>query len=89
VAFIRQQVSEVNGVTQVVDTVKGAAGSEDATLMMARVQEQGGKASYMVFGTQLSAGHHNEKFDFDEKVMELAVITLARLALNFPWQRGV
>lgn len=89
VEFIHQQALEVNGVSEVVDTVKGAAGSEDATLMMARVQEQGGKASYMVFGTELSAGHHNEKFDFDEQVMEIAVATLARLALNFPWQRGV
>ena len=43
----------------------------------------------MVFGTQLSAGHHNEQFDFDELVMEVAVNTLVRLALNFPWQRGV
>jgi aminobenzoyl-glutamate utilization protein A len=37
----------------------------------------------------LNAGHHNEKFDFDESVMEVAVCTLARLALNFPWQQGV
>jgi metal-dependent amidase/aminoacylase/carboxypeptidase family protein len=36
---------------------------------MARVQQNGGLASYMVFGTDLSAGHHNEKFDFDEQVM--------------------
>ncbi|PLL66015.1 hypothetical protein CWN76_29130, partial [Klebsiella quasipneumoniae] len=46
-------------------------------------------ASYMIFGTELSAGHHNEKFDFDESVMTVAVDTLARVALNFPWQRGV
>lgn len=38
----------------------------------------------MIFGTELSAGHHNEKFDFDENVMTLAVETLARVALNFP-----
>lgn len=57
--------------------------------MMARVQERGGLASYMIFGTELSAGHHNEKFDFDENVMTLAVETLARVALNFHWQRGV
>lgn len=43
----------------------------------------------MIFGTELSAGHHNEKFDFDESVMAVAVETLARVALNFPWQRGV
>ncbi|HIB5902383.1 peptidase M20, partial [Klebsiella pneumoniae] len=50
---------------------------------------RGGLASYMIFGTELSAGHHNEKFDFDESVMAVAVETLARVALNFPWQRGV
>ena len=54
-----------------------------------QVQARGGLASYMIFGTELSAGHHNEKFDFDESVMAVAVETLARVALNFPWQRGV
>ena len=72
------------GVEQAIDKVKAPAGSEDATLMMARVQENGGMASYMVFGTDLSAGHHNEKFDFDERVMTVAIETLARTALNFP-----
>jgi aminobenzoyl-glutamate utilization protein A len=38
----------------------------------------------MVFGTELSAGHHNEQFDFDENVMAIAVETLALAALNFP-----
>lgn len=72
-----------------IDKVKAPAGSEDATLMMAHVQQNGGMASYMVFGTELSAGHHNEKFDFDEQVMTVAIETLARTALNFPWTRGV
>jgi len=79
----------VPGVTHAIDKVKAPAGSEDATLMMARVQQNGGMASYMVFGTELSAGHHNEKFDFDEQVMNVAIETLARTALNFPWTRGV
>lgn len=52
--------------------------------MMARVQQHQGQASYVVFGTQLAAGHHNEKFDFDEQVLAIAVETLARTALNFP-----
>ena len=42
----------------------------------------------MIFGTELSAGHHNEKFDFDESVMAVAVETLARVALNFPGSGG-
>ncbi len=48
--------------------------------MMARVRARGGLASYMIFGTELSAGHHNEKFDFDESVMTVAVDTRARRA---------
>lgn len=89
VDYLRQQTAQVPGVKQAVDRIAAPSGSEDATLMMARVQERGGLASYMIFGTELSAGHHNEKFDFDENVMTLAVETLARVALNFPWQRGV
>lgn len=89
VAYLREQASQVPGVEQAIDRVAAPAGSEDATLMMARVQERQGLASYMVFGTELSAGHHNEKFDFDEQVMAMAVETLARVALAFPWQKGV
>lgn len=89
VNYLREQANQVPGIEQAIDKVKAPAGSEDATLMMARVQQNGGLASYMVFGTDLSAGHHNEKFDFDEQVMSVAIETLARTALNFPWTRGV
>ncbi len=77
------------GVNQAIERVEAPAGSEDATLMMARVQQHQGQASYVVFGTQLAAGHHNEKFDFDEQVLAIAVETLARTALNFSWTRGI
>ncbi|MCR1340783.1 M20/M25/M40 family metallo-hydrolase, partial [Enterobacter sp. BT223] len=89
VDYLREQAGQVSGVVHAIDNVKAPAGSEDATLMMARVQQNGGMASYMVFGTNLSAGHHNEKFDFDEQIMAVAIETLARTALNFPWTRGV
>lgn len=89
VNYLREQAAQVPGVEQAIDRIAAPAGSEDATLMMARVQEQNGLASYMIFGTELSAGHHNERFDFDENVMAMAVETLALTALNFPWQRGV
>lgn len=89
VNYLREQASQVDGVRQAIDKVKAPAGSENATLMMARVQQNDGIASYMVFGTDLSAGHHNEKFDFDERIMTVAINTLARTALNFPWARGV
>ena len=89
VAWLQSQAAQVPGVNQAIERVEAPAGSEDATLMMARVQQHQGQASYMVFGTQLAAGHHNEKFDFDEQVLAIAVETLARTALNFPWTRGI
>lgn len=48
-------------------------GSEDATFFMERVKEGGGKAVYMILGTDIVAGHHNEFFDFDEDVLELGL----------------
>lgn len=47
-------------------------GSEDATILAKRVQNQGGKAIYFVVGADLQAGHHQAKFDFDEKQLATA-----------------
>lgn len=84
VDFIHQQAVSLGEFTSVIDNLPEAAGSEDATYMMERVKVQGKQASYVIFGTDLSAGHHNEKFDFDENIMAVAVKTLATLALNLP-----
>lgn len=84
VDYIHRQAQNIPELTSVVDRDKQASGSEDATYMMERVKALGGQASYVIFGTELSAGHHNEKFDFDEQVMTVAVKTLASLALNLP-----
>lgn len=70
--------------TSIVKNRHQAAGSEDATYFMERVKERGGQATYMIFGTDLSAGHHNERFDFDENVMITAVKTLSTIALHLP-----
>ena len=82
VRYIRRQAAQIPELTSLVDTRGAAAGSEDATYMMERVKQHGGQASYIIFGTELSAGHHNEKFDFNEQVMAVAVKTLAAIALN-------
>lgn len=42
---------------------------DDATFMMRRVQERGGKAAYVVLGTELPGGHHTPYFDFNEEVL--------------------
>lgn len=58
------------------------SGSEDATYFMERVKNRGGLATYTIIGSPLAAGHHNERFDYDEKVLSIAVDVLARTAFE-------
>lgn len=57
-------------------------GSEDATFFMEKVQQNGGQATYCVFGTELAAGHHNEKFDINEDTLLPAVEILYQSAVK-------
>lgn len=43
--------------------------SEDIARMMNFVEKNGGETVHMLYGSDLAAGHHNEKFDFDEKTL--------------------
>jgi aminobenzoyl-glutamate utilization protein A len=81
IPYIHAQAEQVPGVTHIMD-LHPTSGSEDATYMMERVQQLGGLASYLIFGTTLAAGHHHERFDIDEEVMKIAVSTLFLCALN-------
>lgn len=58
-------------------------GSEDCAYFMERVQSYGGQAIYMMLGSELKAGHHSSKFDFDEKVLAESAGTMAHLAQKF------
>jgi len=53
--------------------------SEDATAYMNDVQQHGGKATYIIVASPLKAPHHHPEFDYDEKVLAVAVSTFARL----------
>ncbi|MBS0994133.1 amidohydrolase [Gluconobacter cerinus] len=53
-------------------------GGDDATFMMQRVQDRGGKAGYCLFGSDIAAPHHASLFDFDETVLQTAVTVLSR-----------
>mgnify|MGYP000321240406 CR=1 FL=1 len=48
-------------------------GSEDATVLMRRVQETGGKAAYVCVGTDHPGGHHTATFDVDEPSLAVGV----------------
>jgi aminobenzoyl-glutamate utilization protein A len=71
VARLRKYAEQSNIFTELVDAAN-IGGSEDCTYFMERVQQRGGKAAYISIGTELSAGHHDFFFDFNEDVMAKA-----------------
>lgn len=50
--------------------------SEDVTYMMNEVEKYNGKSLHFIFGADLKAGHHNDRFDFNEEAMYMAFDTL-------------
>lgn len=50
---------------------RSIGGSEDASLMVRRVQAHGGKALYFAVGANQPAGHHKAKFDIDEEALTI------------------
>lgn len=58
-------------------------GSEDCSYFMERVQQKGGRAAYLMYGTEIAAGHHNSCFDFDESCLYKAVAMLTQLAVAY------
>lgn len=67
-------------IEQVAVTSEASSGSEDATFFMEAVQNQGGRATYCIFGTDLAAGHHHEQFDINENTLLPAVEILYEVA---------
>ncbi|OIQ52405.1 Indole-3-acetyl-aspartic acid hydrolase [Pseudodesulfovibrio hydrargyri] len=57
-------------------------GSEDFALMLAEVQHQGGLGTYLMLGSDLAAGHHNARFDFDERCLAPGAALFARCVLG-------
>ena len=56
---------------------------KDCSYFMERVQQNGGRAAYLMYGTEIAAGHHNSCFDFDEKCLYKAVAMLTELAIAY------
>lgn len=53
---------------------------EDYAHFMSTVQKAGGQSGYMMIGTDLAAGHHNQCFDFDEACLSTGVDMFLRCA---------
>ncbi|PKG23800.1 amidohydrolase [Niallia nealsonii] len=78
--LVVEEAKKVQGFTKFQLESNSNLGSEDATFMMRRVQEYGGKATYMIIGSPLPAPHHHHRFDIDEKVLPMSVELLTRIA---------
>lgn len=78
-----EKIAEKTGIYRRVDRYRPMGASEDCTLFLRRVTELGGKASYLMFGADLKAVHHNPKFDFDESVLAESAAFLAVLAERY------
>ncbi|WP_010192445.1 amidohydrolase [Bacillus sp. m3-13] len=70
--FLDDATKSSKRVKKVTETLPLKA-SEDAAYMLNHVRDRGGKATYFIFGTPLAAGHHHPLFDYDEKVLDVAL----------------
>jgi aminobenzoyl-glutamate utilization protein A len=57
--------------------------SEDFTELLEAIQQTGGQGAYIQLGAERAAGHHSERFDFDESALPLGLELLARIALDY------
>ena len=57
-------------------------GSDDATLMIRRVQSQGGRAGYFLVGAGLEASHEHAAVDFDERYLVTLYDIFANLVIG-------
>jgi aminobenzoyl-glutamate utilization protein A len=76
VDVVETVAADIDGVDSVVRHAD-LGGSEDATSLMRRVQNQGGKASFVCVGTDHPGGHHTATFDVDERSLPIGVDLLA------------
>ncbi len=66
-----------------ISMIKDFGAGEDYAHMLSEVQANGGLGTYIQVGIDRTAGHHNDKFDFDESALvngtELAARTIAKI----------
>ena len=79
--LVAEKAKDVEGIEKIAPRIS-LGGSEDVSWMMRAVQKSGGKAVYFVLGSDIAAGHHNEFFDLDEKVLDYGPRLFEALALS-------
>ncbi|WP_233274823.1 amidohydrolase [Haladaptatus cibarius] len=77
ITAVSDAAATVKGVTNVSKRERFGA-SEDASFLIQRVQENGGKATYVGIGSDHPNGHHTPNFDIDETSVRIAVDVLLK-----------
>jgi aminobenzoyl-glutamate utilization protein A len=57
--------------------------TEDFAVLLEAIQRSGGQGAYIQLGADRAAGHHTDRFDFDESVLPPGLELLARIALDY------
>lgn len=79
VKTVTEEATSMNTFTSI-KYIGTISGSEDASLLIKRVQECGGQGTYMIIGMDLPAPHHNSEFDIGEKNLDQTVELLYKIA---------
>lgn len=77
---LKKVATEMGMFTEIIDYIDFGA-TEDFSHLMTVVQEKGGLGTYFMLGSDLSAGHHSDRFDFDESVLSVGVELMVKTAL--------
>lgn len=77
IAAVTEAATGLDSVTNVHER-RDLGGSEDASYLIRRVQENGGKATYVGVGASNPHGHHTARFDFDERAIDIGVSVITK-----------
>ena len=78
-----EEIAKASGQYKEIIDYMDMGGSEDCAYFMERVQANGGRALYMMYGAIIAAGHHNSHFDFNEACLWKAAGLLSNLAIAY------
>lgn len=82
IQIAREEANGIEGVHTIPEESAYSTGSEDASYMLRRVQENGGKATYMIIGGSNPAPHHHPKFDIEEAALPIGIEWFRRIAMR-------
>lgn len=76
--ILKEVTADIPEVNEFMPVVSMSGAGEDATRFMRKAQANGGKATYMMIGSDLSTAPHTANYDVDEKCLAIGTETVVR-----------